>query len=33
MSSAKWPDLWWAPLLGLTVTTIMAINWAYEPTH
>ena len=26
-------NLWWAPLIGLTWTTLGAINWAYEPTH
>ena len=24
--------LWWAPLVGLAVTAIGIINWAYEPT-
>ena len=24
---------WWAPLIGLAVTAIGVINWAYEPIH
>lgn len=25
--------MWWAPLVGLAVTSIGIINWAYEPIH
>ncbi|MGQ0561390.1 MAG: cytochrome c oxidase subunit I [Gemmatimonadota bacterium] len=25
--------MWWAPLIGLAVTAIGIINWAYEPVH
>jgi hypothetical protein len=26
-------QIWWAPLIGLAVTAIGVINWAFEPIH
>ncbi|HUP88535.1 MAG TPA: cytochrome c oxidase subunit I, partial [Longimicrobiales bacterium] len=25
--------VWWAPLIGLVLTMLMVINWAFEPVH